>query len=235
MLAAGCIDEPRLPDETQVFFSQGGRRAQVTMRDRGGFPDRVVDYEIVVVDASGAQLSVRSDRAQVQSVSHQLSAHQLGSELFIGLGDELCVVHLSRRTALWFAVREVGPHTSLTAARVEALRWRAGDTSADHHERARAALALSWTEPAAALVAFDQLSLGTGNELSMEVEGARARISGDATFLAELRERVPSMRGMEVAGLTRACVPQLAEALAQWRVQRRGPTTFLDDAEAHCR
>lgn len=233
-LLVGCLDDPRLSDETQVFFSAGGTRAHVTLEDQGGFPDRVVEYEIVI-SSHGAAFPVRRARAQVQSISHQLSAEREGDELFIGLGDELCVVNLRGHSASWFHVREIGPRTSLSPHRVAALRWRARDSAADHNERAHAAIALSWFDPQVALAALEPLSLGSGNELATEAEATRARVTQDAEHLAELRERLPTMRGFEAIGLARACVPELADALAQWRTRRTGPTSLLDEAQAHCR
>lgn len=234
ILVAGCgLGWPSSPLEPPVvdeIFRDPAARVHMTSIDEGGFPDRVVEYHLVVDVVGGSRVEALTGRAQVQSVRGRARAARLTSSmLVVALRDELCVVDLVRAHCF-----ELSADVDPTIA--PAVAWRAGDPGARPEERTRAAIALAWIDPAAGLAATDPLGAPTGyTELDAELDGTRARLTGDRALLRTLRDELADASAVRVAGLARACVPALeADVLSQRARMSPSSVALVDEALASC-
>ncbi len=234
-LVTAC-DDPLHPTETQDVFSDASVRVTMTLVDRGGFPDRIVDYDVVVATGS-RRLSVLRDQRQVQSVSHRTRATRLGAMIVVALRNDLCLVDASARSSACVDLESVGPETSGSQLIADALAWRATDASVDITERDRASIALAWLDPGRGLVAVHTIDSGTRGELNAELDGTRARLTHDRDLIRVLGDRIGAASSVEVLAIARTCVPELAADLADERARlpNAEARTALDAALASCR
>ncbi len=223
LLASGCglwlPMTPREPPIVEDIFHDARARVRMTALDQGGFPDRVVEYHVVVEEIGGGSTELLTGRAQVQSIQGHARATRLASSaLAVALGDQLYVVgHGARCFDL---------ASSAAPASVEALTWRAADPESRPEDRTRAAIALAWIDPAAT----EPLGPSTGYlDLDAELRGTRARLTGDAALIEALRTELGGFSAMRVAGLARACVPELDADVRSERARMSPSSALLID------
>jgi hypothetical protein len=233
VLLIGCcegLDGALAPPVEDEVFRDPRERVLVTEIDRGGFPDRVVDYTIEVEAITGGRREVTHGTAQVQSVHGQARAVRLGSgALGVALGDTLCVVDAHRATCTDLRTSD--------AASAEALWWRASDAGARTHERMRAAIALSWVDRRLGLDATDALvGYATGyDDIDAELDATRARLTRDRGLVTTLRAEIVSASAFRLSGTARACAPML-EASVRAQRARFSPEAwaYVEEGLARC-
>lgn len=139
----GCADfgADLRPPQTEELLESGETRVTLTLVDRGGFPDRIVDYRIQAHGAYGER-EVLGGQAQVQHVAHAARATALPSGLVaVALHDDLCLLDAAGTvTCIDVASADGGVRTM--GAVNEALLWRADDPEAEPSARAHARAAL---------------------------------------------------------------------------------------------
>jgi len=137
-----ACDDALQPPRTEDVYADADATVTVTLIDRGGFPDRIADYD-VRVEAAGHRLSVLTGWAQQQSVSHQVRATRRGERIVVALGNDLCLVDVSPTTSACIDLADIGADVPASARFADAIAWRAADETIDGVERERAAIALS--------------------------------------------------------------------------------------------